>query len=160
MPSPVHLTDGRVSIVIGLTGGCTDIVYWGAPLGTVDLAALQIALRRPISGGALDVEAPASLVPEHGSGYPGRPGLADHRPDGTGWAPRFEQASTTVDADRAAIVGRDDVAGLELETRVGLDPSGVLRARATVTNVGDSPYTREHLELTVALPAHAVEASA
>ena len=157
MPSPVHLTDGRVSIVIGMAGGCTEIVYWGAPLGAVDLDAVPIALHRPPTGGALDVEAPASLVPEHGAGYPGRPGLAGHRPDGTGWAPRFKPASTTVETGRAAIVGRDDVAGLELETQVELDPSGVLRARATVTNIGDSPYTLDHLELTVALPAHAVD---
>ena len=157
MPSPVHLTDGRVSIVVGMAGGCTEIVYWGAALGVVDLDAMQDALRRPVTGGALDSEAPASLVPEHGSGYPGRPGLAGHRSDGTGWAPRFTRVSATADTSHVAIVGRDEVAGLELETRVELEPSGLLHVGATVTNVGDSPYTLGHLELTVPLPAHAVD---
>ncbi len=157
MPSPVHLTDGRVSIVIGTAGGCVEIEYWGASLGAVDLDAMRRALQRPVTGGALDAEAPASLVPEHGAGYPGRPGLAGHRTDGTGWAPRFTPVSGTTGTNRVSIVGRDDVAGLELETHVELDASGVVRAGATITNVGETPYTLGHLELTVPVPAHAVD---
>ena len=112
MPSSAHLTDGRVSIVVATVGRlCRDPVL-GCGAGRGRSRCDVRALRRPVTGGALDVEAPASLVPEHGSGYTGRPGLAGHRPDGTGWAPRFTPVSATADTSHVAIVGRDDVAGL------------------------------------------------
>ena len=47
------------------------------------------------NGGALDVVAPVGFVPEHGSGFPGRPGLSGRRPNGSGWSPRFEVVGST-----------------------------------------------------------------
>ena len=51
--------------------------------------AFVAAFQRPITTGALDVVAPVSIVPEHGSGYPGRPGLLGAGEGGRNWSPRF-----------------------------------------------------------------------
>src|SRR5687767_11078822 len=78
------------------------IVHWGASLGTLtdaDLAELPRAMARPLTQGSIDAVAPVTTVPEHGSGWPGRPGLNGSRPDGTAWAPRFIPTGHTATAD-------------------------------------------------------------
>ncbi len=156
----VHLRHERVSVVADVSTGVPMLVHWGAPLddGT-DLRSIGRALQRPIVHGGLDVVAPCSLVPEHGAGWGGRPGLAGSRPDGTGWAPRFASVGEpVVDAHRLVAEAAAEPDGLRLITEIELDPpSGIVIVQLTLTNTGDTPYSLERLAITLPIAEHASE---
>ena len=160
MPNLVLLQCPTVEVVVDVGSGVAGIVHWGGPLGDgADLAASGAALERPLVHGALDVVAPITLVPEHGSGFPGRPGLLGRRGGGRDWSPRFALHSWSSHDDGRAIevVGVDDVAGLRLATHLALSPDGVLTARAELTNMAERRWSLDALTVTLALPGHAAE---
>ena len=158
--SSVGSGGGGTDLVLDVSHGVPVIVYWGAPLGDVDPALVLAALARPVSQGMLDVVAPASVVPEHGSGWQGRPGLAGHRRGGSAWSPRFQPAGTvpvsvSVGAAGVVVSAVDEVAGLRLDTTVTL--GDVLTVGCELTNIGDGFYLLDQLTITVPLPVHAAE---
>jgi len=161
MPATLHLRGARAEAVVDCSSGAPVILHWGAPLGggaevaARDLAAISAALERPLTGGMLDAVAPVSVVPEHGSGFPGRPGLLGHRRRGTAWAPRFAPSSVEERPGGVVVVAVDDVAELGLTTEISLDE--VLRVRCTLTNHGSSRYLLDQLSVTLPLPQHASE---
>ena len=160
----LRLTTSTQEVVLDTAAGGVAIRYWGAPLGDVDLDSVAAALERQVSRASVDVVAPMGIVAEHGSGYPGRPGLAGRRPGGAAWAPRFtvddvvHEPATTSDARSGAAVAVrcvDDVAELRLDLRVAL--ADTLTVSATLTNAGTTRYKLDHLLLGVPLPDHAAE---
>ena len=149
----IHLRGRTADVVLDTSTGVPTIVHWGAPLGDVDPTSLLRALERPIAHGMLDVVAPVSIVPEHGSGFQGRPGLAGHRRGGTAWSARFAPAGIT-EIDHGVVVSAiDEVAALRLDTRVVLDHALVVQC--TLTNLADSRYLLDQLAITLPLPVHA-----
>lgn len=142
-------------LVVDLSAGVPVLVHWGAPLGDVDLSTVSQALVRPIPGGSLDQPPPLSIVPEHGAGFDGRPGLHGHRRGGTAWAPRFAPQSFTAAAGSLTVVAVDGVAELELTTEISLGE--VLQIGCTVRNLSSSRYLLGSLGITVPMPAHAQE---
>ena len=82
-----------LDVVVDVSTGAPTVLHWGAPLGEADVDALAAALDRPIVNGTFDVVAPISVVPEHGSGFTGRPGLVGRRGGGRAWSPRFRTVS-------------------------------------------------------------------
>ncbi len=151
----VHLRGASADVVVDVSSGAPTLVHWGAPLGAGSLDGLRAATARPVTFGALDVVAPLSVVPEHGSGYPGRPGLLGHRRGGTHWSPRFVPAGTTELSNGVVVHAVDAVAGLRLHTRIELDE--VLRVQCTLVNEADTRYLLDQLAITLPLPAHAAE---
>ena len=164
----VHLHTPEVSVVVdvGGVGGVPAIIHWGAPLGP---GAVPLDLfERAIPRGGLDVVAPLAIVPEHGSGFPGRPGLTGHRDDGSGWAPRFgtRLASAAVPSEivRSAdgrslnVTTQDEIAGLRLRVEIVLGDTSILKMQATLTNVGTRAYDLDGLSLSLPIAAHAREA--
>jgi alpha-galactosidase len=105
------------------------------------------------------------LLPEHASGWYGRPGLAGHRLAGPGagpaagrdWSPLFGAVRVTGDGTSAQVEAEDRVAGLALVTQVEAVPGGAVRCRHTVTNTGAAPYVVNGLEVVFPLPAQAAE---
>jgi alpha-galactosidase len=153
----IHLRGPHADVVLDTSMGVPVIVHWGAPLGDApDLDALVVALERPITNGMLDVVAPVSIVPEHGSGFVGSPGLVGHRRGGIAWAPRFQPSSVqSPSASSVVVLAVDAVAGLQLETSVQLDE--VLRIRCTLTNLAESRYLLDQLSISLPVPPHASE---
>lgn len=156
----IHLRGVTADVVIDISSGVPTILHWGAPLGDVDLDSVASSVARPFTGGELDLDPPVSLVPEEGSGYPGRPGLAGHRRGGTAWSPRFQpDGFDTVNGvngvDGVVVHAIDTVAGLRLSTSISL--GDVLMARCSLTNLADTRYLLDHLDVTLPLPAHAGE---
>jgi len=150
----LHLRGRASDVVVDLATGAPSIVYWGAPLpGGVELETASHS--RPLVRGAPDVVAPVSVVPEHGSGYPGRPGLLGFRPTGRDWSPRFSPDSHSLDGNTLTARAVDPVSGLALEVWFELD--WALTVRAHVTNEGDQPYFLSALTVTLPLPQHASE---
>ena len=136
-------------------GGVT--LHWGAPVSDASVDATAAALEMVANVGGLDSVAPIGLVPEHGSGFPGRPGLSGRRRDGSAWAPRFTEATTKTSDTGVRIESRDAAAALELTTEIERLPGDSLRIVLVLTNTGDDDYWLDDLAVTLALPAHAAE---
>jgi alpha-galactosidase len=147
--------DQSVEVVLDTSGGVPVVQHWGAPLGDVDMATIVPSLQRAMVSGGLDIEAPISIVPEHGSGFVGRPGLQGHRHGGRDWAPRFTLDAHHGDASSLVVDAVDVVAGLRLRTEVALDD--VLTITCTITNEGDRRYLLDALHPTLPLPAQTSE---
>jgi len=156
----VHLSAGGVSLVLD----CRDdalpaVVHWGAALGPLDTAALTALADAdvpPVSPNEMDAPVRLSVLPEPHRGWSGRPGLAGHR-DGADWSPAFTVTAlavtdTTVTADAA-----DTTAGLTIRVVIEMLGSGLVRARASVTNTVDGAYTVDDLTLAMPIPSGARE---
>jgi alpha-galactosidase len=126
---------------------------WAGPLPAAGL--------RPDDAAALLAPArPCSLLPEHGEGWFGRPGLSGHRLDtsaghpaaGRDWSPRFRPVRSEHDGRRARAEAADAAAGLRLATEIEAVPGGPVRARHTLTNTGRQPYIVDSLEVVFPLP--------
>lgn len=155
MADMVQLSSKGVVVVIDVSGA-PAVVYWGASLGDTDLDMLAMAQERPVTIGALDVVAPVALVPEHGSGWGGRPGLLGHRSGGTDWSPRF--VSTDVrqaSSSQVEITSEDPMAGLQMTTRLELDHA--LGVRIRLTNTASTRFLLDQLTVTLPLPNQARE---
>jgi alpha-galactosidase len=110
---------------------------------------------------------PCSLLPEHGEGWFGRPGLSGHRlgaidpPAGRDWSPLFRptrsEHARPDRADWARVEAADKTAGLELVTEIEAVPGGAIRARHTLTNTGREPYVVDSLEVVFPLPGRVGE---
>lgn len=142
-------------LVVDPSTGVPTVLHWGAPLGAASLATVAQALRRPVPGGSLDQPPPLSIVPEHGSGHEGRPGLVGHRRGGTAWAPRFQPHSVAVGSNTLTVVAIDPVAQLELTTEMSLE--AVLHVSCTLRNISADRYLLQSLGVTLPVPAHAAE---
>ena len=151
----IHLRGRTADVVIDISSGVPTILHWGAPLGDVDLDTVVAATSRPFTGGELDLDPPVSVVPEEGSGYPGRPGLAGHRRGGTAWSPRFLPDGVEESADGVVVHAVDSVAGLRLSTSLSL--GDVLTVRCSLANISGTRYLLDHLDVTLPLPVHASE---
>ena len=157
----IHLAGPRSSVVVDLSTGVPTVRHWGDTLAPdTDLEAAFAVLQRPIVHGALDVEAPVSLVPEHALGFAGRPGLAGHRRAGRDWSARFEHRSHTLDVGLGVTtlttVAEDPVAQLTITTSLKLGE--VLTTQLTITNDHPSErYLFDRLDTTLPLPAQADE---
>lgn len=149
----IHLRGRQADVVIDESFGAPVIAYWGAPLGDVDVASVVAALARPAVQGGLDVVAPVSVVPEHGSGFQGRPGLQGHRRGGRVWAPRFQPAGVVPIDGGVVVEAFDAIAGLRLTTLITL--GDVLSVSCTLTNQGEDRYMLGGLHPTLPLPTHA-----
>lgn len=154
MSSTHHLCDAATSIVVDLSTGVPAVTYWGARLDDPAAAALD---RPPIVHGGLDVAPLTALVPEHGSGWRGRPGLVGHRPGGTDWAPRFGECEAAGDERRLRVVTRDPVAGLTLAFDLELRDTGALVVSSCLTNDGSSRYLLGASTLTLPIAGAAGE---
>jgi len=156
----VHLTAGGVSLVLD----CRDdalpaVVHWGAALGPLDtdaLTALADADVTPVSPNEMDDPVRLSVLPEPHRGWSGRPGLAGHR-DGADWSPAFTVTSLGVTDSAVTADAEDTTAGLTVRVTIEMLGSGLVRARASVTNTADGAYTVDDLTLAMPIPSGARE---
>ncbi|MGA0879362.1 MAG: alpha-galactosidase [Ilumatobacteraceae bacterium] len=154
-----HLSAPTCSVIVDVSTGVPAIWHWGAPLGAVEP---DLVVPDSLPFGALDVSTSLPLVPMHGDGFAGRPGLQGHRRGGRHWSPRFHYVDHTVGPSASGGTSfisraRDEIAEILLTSELDLDPDGVLCTRVTVTNEGDSPYMVDALSVSLALPETATE---
>jgi alpha-galactosidase len=150
------------------TPGGTGLILLPRPgkLPAVWAGPVPVAGLEPGDAAALLAAAgPCPLLPEHGQGWFGRPGLTGHRlgpggaypAAGRDWSPRFRPARIEHDQRRARVEAEDAVAGLRLVTEVEAVPGGAIRGRHTLTNTGRLPYLVDSLELVFPLPGRVGE---
>lgn len=155
-----RLTGTTSEVVVAIGSGPVAIAHWGAPLGTdIDDGALLAVLDAGQQPGLPLHNGPLAIVPEHGSGYDGRPGLIGSREDGRDFAPRFTVTDATREDDattaRLHVVAVDPHARLEHHTEIALDDT--LRIRCTLRNIGDDAYRLSELLMSLPVPDHADE---
>lgn len=123
----VHMRAAGVSLVLDLRGsGLPAVLHWGADLGDLtqeELSRLAEAVTMPNMPGFDDVVPRVALLPEHGSGWPGQPGLTGHR-QGADWSPLFTLDSVDVEGSSLRIRATDRTARLGLVLEAGLTPPG------------------------------------
>ncbi len=156
MAELVRLSSDITDVVVDVSTGAPTVVYWGVPLGeAADLDAMFTALERPGGNVGRDPVAPVSVVPEHGSGFTGRPGLLGRRGGGRDWAPRFSTVGHALSGATLVVDAADEVAGLALQVTIQLDH--VLRVGAAVTNTGGRRYSLDALTITLPISEAADE---
>lgn len=146
-----------------------EVVHWGAvlPDSAVDVAAAVLATEDLLSTNGVDVAVRASVLPEGGVGFQGRPGVEGHR-EGRSWSPKWRTDAVTVDGVEPGVhhaggpatvrVTATDVdAALGLALLIELLPSGLVRTCATITNTGDDPYTLVSVTPRLPVPQRAAE---
>jgi alpha-galactosidase len=125
---------------------------WAGPVPAAGLDPADVAA-------LLAVARPCALLPEHGLGWFGRPGLSGHRLDsdrpvaGRDWSPVFVPTGIEADGRRARVSAEDVTAGLRLVTEVETVPGGAIRVRHTLGNTAPEPYVVNSLEVVFPLPA-------
>ncbi len=168
----IALRSQGVSVLIDLCHGrLPAIVHWGADLGPLtveDAVAMVRAGVHPIVSNIVDEPVRVALLPEHLTGWVGRPGLSGSR-GGRDWSPRFETTALRVggatveasgavpslislDAGSILVSASDPHAGLTLDLEIEVTESGLLRSRATLTNAGAEPYQLDDLVLAYPVP--------
>ena len=107
----IALRSEGVSLVLDVTDGqLPAIIHWGADLGTLDQADAETLIISAIDpGGPNVVDEPVRLaiLPEHWTGWVGRPGLSGSR-GGRDWSPKFTATQVRVDGTPVTIDGRHD----------------------------------------------------
>ena len=163
-PQLHHLRAGGVSVVIAADAvvGLPRILYWGADLGELSedaLRELAVVSVAQVTSYVNDDPVPAAILPEHGLGYAGWPGVTGHR-DGRGWSPLFtvNGVERTVGSQALVVRGTDADAALEVVVEVELTPSGLVRVRAGLTNTHTiEPYWVEAVHVALPVPPVADE---
>jgi alpha-galactosidase len=165
------LTAGGVTVLLDVSAGRLPAVrYWGRAQPDVvgrEAAALAVALEPVVGSNNADPVPRVAVLPEHHTGWTGRPGLRGSFA-GVGWSPRFSVRRVTLDgrpavgftAHGAGVVEAhavDDAGRLGLRLQLELEPCGVFRARAELTNLGTESYGLEDLVLALPVPAAATE---
>ena len=157
-----HLRAAGVSLLIDARGTrVPSILHWGADLGELadsQLTTLADALVPAISPSSIDVPLRLSLVPGVSEGWSGRPGFAGFRAG----QPAPEQSLSLRDVQVASdsmlrITLTDAAWQLTIVTEIELTPQGILRARHTLTNEGESSFELTSLDVTLPLPDRARE---
>lgn len=136
-----------MSVVLDVSAGVPVIEHWGDRLESIEG---WMSTSHTVPHGGLDELIAFSIVPSEG--FIGRPGLAGHRRGGRHWSPRFRYVDHTHyhadDMSTLELQGRDDVAELEMTTRVSL-VDDVMSISVALANVADGPYMMDGLSITV-----------
>ncbi len=148
----------RTGLVLAPQSGRLPAVVWAGPVPEAGLDAATVAA-------LADSTWQCPLLPEHATGWFGRPGLSGHRLNrpgghpsaGLDWSPHFRPSSVVHLGHTARIEAADPVAGLALVTEIEAMPGGALRGRHTLTNTGPQPYVVDSLEVVVPLPGEVSE---
>lgn len=154
----VHLRAGGVHVVLDCPAdSLPSILHWGRELGGIDSDLRNLAaLTQPLTENTTDDPVRVSVVPEHGRGWAGAPGLTGHRRGGQ-WSPLFTEV-TYVSSERTLTAEAKDVStGLALTYRIEVLSSGLVRSQASVTNLWAEEYEVQRLTTVFPVPPVAVE---
>ncbi|MGC3953510.1 MAG: alpha-galactosidase [Propionicimonas sp.] len=162
-PRDVLLRHGGTAVFVHLEpDSLPEILHWGADLGPLTSAELASwpSARAGVVSGSSDVPPRLTVVPQPAEGWTGTPGLIGSRA-GRDQFSAFQPAAVEVlaadgtDGSPTAVQvsAHDDEADLDLAIELRLEESGLLRARATLTNRGADGYGLDSLLLALPTPA-------
>ncbi|GAA0957794.1 alpha-galactosidase [Kribbella koreensis] len=156
----LQLRSAGVSLVLDCSGpALPSVLHWGADLGPLDeavLADLRTGAGAVQAGNGLDDNKPVAIIPEYSAGWFGLPGLNGHR-DGQDFSASFQLTEVSQSGNAVQVTATDPQAGLSLALVIELTDSGLVRAKAELTNTGTSVYTVDQLLLALPVPTEATE---
>ncbi len=166
--SDLHLLRaGGTCLLIDVEGPrLPRVLHWGADLaggpGEQTLTDLAAALRLPVGGSTLDDPWQLSLLPTEDDGWAGRPGISGWSPGGAALRLRLAEPVTVEvsGADQGAslvAVAVDDRVGVRVRCELVVEPSGVVRARSSVTATGEHAFDVASLLSLLPVPLRAEE---
>ncbi len=168
--------EGVCAVLDVAEGRLPALASWGADLGPQSLSevtALVVGGYTQEENNQVSADIRVALLPEHWTGWVGRPGLSGSR-SGTAWSPCLTSVAVRLDGeDVASSVGAptlveagtavvevdavDETAGLALTLTVELTAGGLLRSQAQLTNTGNESYQLDDLVLAYPVPSVARE---
>lgn len=156
-PAIIHLESQRASVVLGFEHDSASILYWGPALPALgDEADLLAVLDDGQSWGEVDFPERPGVWREGAGGFLGAPTIAGHR-SGLAWSPRFVVLDMQRDGQSVTVTANDEAAGLQVASRLTLDPSGVLFVSHALTNTGDTDYTVDAVTTWLPVPDRVTE---
>jgi alpha-galactosidase len=163
-----QLRRGGVAVVVSMGedgSSLPQLLYWDldfGPLNAAELEGLRCCRNAVKTENLNESVQNLSLFPAFERGWMGRPGLIGSRA-GRDWSPAFRSlAFELLDSDETAsaklsVQAADEQSDLALLVELELMPSGVLRARATVSNLGNTEYRLDACRVVFPIPARATE---
>ena len=160
MDPVLHLTTSTTSVVLDVRWGLPLIVHWGARVDDAEARRMVDEVSPRPRAGVVDRPALATVVPMHGDGWLGHPGLLGRHRGGSDWAPRFQTADVKVNAvgdgsSHATVTSADAHARLQLVTDISLSVHGVMCVAVRVHNDSPMKYLLDELTVTLPLPSTA-----
>lgn len=156
----LHLATPSTSVVFDVRWGVPFIVHWGGHIDDAEAQRLVNDVSQPPRAGVIDRPALATIVPIHGDGWLGHPGLLGRHRGGSDWAPRFQ--TTHVECHRgidgassATVTATDAHAELRLVTNIELSAIGLFSVTVEFRNDSQMKYLLDELSVTLPLPASA-----
>jgi alpha-galactosidase len=148
-------TEGTSVLLDVRAGQLPAIVHWGPDLGELsdaDAEALMLTGVAPVAANVVDEPVRIALLPEHWTGWVGRPGISGSR-SGTAWSPKFTTVAVRIagqpavgpEGGRLINVGgpvavevdaSDESAQLAVTVRIEVLAGGLIRTQAELTNLG------------------------
>jgi alpha-galactosidase len=162
----VHLRRGGTSVLLRLEDDrLPGVLHWGPDLGEVEadhLDRLVPAQTMPYLDSAVVTQEAVALLPQHSSGWIGRPGLLGSRA-GRAWSVGFDRVDHVVDEVEGSgsvalrSVGEDVAGELRVSVELELTADGLVRLRAGVRNLSSDAYQLDRLEPAIPVPDEAAE---
>ncbi|TDO46164.1 alpha-galactosidase [Kribbella sp. VKM Ac-2527] len=156
----LQLRSAGVSLVLDCSGpALPSVLHWGADLGELSeqaLLDLRLGAGAEQAGNGLDENLPIAIIPEYSAGWFGLPGLSGHR-DGRDFSASFQLETVAQSGNVVQVEATDAGAGLRVHLVIELTDSGLVRAKAELTNTGPSAYTVDGLVLALPVPTEATE---
>lgn len=170
-----HLQRDGVGVVLDAAHpGLPRVLHWGAPIGvpardplgslgpmseqlaalgpmSEQLAALGPMLDRQTPPGTLDAAWEATLLPDEGDGFSGRPGMQLRR-DGVLLRPRWRVDELAHGDSACTFTAVDETALLRLTVALEVAAGGVVWVRARLRNEGDAAVEVDWLEPSLPVP--------
>ena len=150
----VRLSNEKATLIFDCQGRMPKVIYYGAPLSdTTTPEMLSVLNTRQEAKCAPVIEPPISLVPTHGDGWTGQPGLEVFG-DADQWSAGFVLTEVNQEAQSVAFVGEDARRGMRLITTVELDDeTSVVKYVSRIENSGKTPFNLSYLNAaTLPLP--------
>ncbi|MFC3690261.1 alpha-galactosidase [Aquipuribacter hungaricus] len=167
-----HLRRAGTSLLLRLPADeLPTVLHWGPDLGEATPGAHELltAVAVPLTDSQLTTMERVSVLPQHSTGWMGVPGLTGSRA-GRAWSlvlgpvtHQVQDAGTDSWPDgpegtaRVLSTGVDAPGGLRVTSEVHLGPTGLVRARARVTNLHGEPYEVGALTVSLPVPPQAEE---
>ena len=121
LSSFVRLSNGKTTLIFDCQGRMPKVIYYGAPLSdSTTPEMLSVLNTRQEAKCAPVIEPPITLVPTHGEGWTGQPGL-EVSGDADQWSAGFCLVEINQDGQSVAFIAEDAHRGMRLITSVELD---------------------------------------
>ena len=146
IPAFVRLDNAKTSLIFDCQGRMPSLIYYGQPLNESTTAQMLALLNtRQEAKCAPVIEPPISLVPTHGEGFTGAPGL-EVSGDSDQWSAGFDLISVDHSDVSVTFIAQDSHRNMRLVSKIALDSNTTVASfTSTLENLGTSELKLNYL---------------